>query len=82
MPPHSPKKPSPPLAALLQVDGQEVEEWTLADSKQAWEPDVANSFGEPERVNVARSRLRAASGKFEYRFPALTLTVLRWQVGK
>jgi alpha-N-arabinofuranosidase len=62
--------------------GQEVEVWTLADSKKAGEPDVANSFGEPERVGVARSRFRASSGKFEYRFPALTLTVLRWQVDK
>jgi hypothetical protein len=43
---------------------------------------VTNSFGEPGRVGVVRSRFRAASGKFEYRFPALTLTVLRWQVGK
>jgi alpha-L-arabinofuranosidase len=62
--------------------GQEVEVWTLADSKKAGEPDVTNSFGEPERVGVVRSRFRAALGKFEYRFPALTLTVLRWQVGK
>jgi hypothetical protein len=53
-----------------------------AGGKQAGEPDVANSFGEPERVGVERSRFRAASGKFEYRFPARTLTVLRWQVGK
>jgi hypothetical protein len=43
---------------------------------------VANSFGEPGRVGVVWSRFRAASGRFEYRFPALTLTVLRRQVSK
>jgi alpha-N-arabinofuranosidase len=61
---------------------QEVEVWTLADRKKAGEPDVANSFGDPERVAPAASRYKAASGKFAYRFPALTLTVLRWKVGK
>jgi alpha-N-arabinofuranosidase len=62
--------------------GQEVEVWTLADRKGAGEPDVANSFVAPERVAPVASRFRAASGRFGYRFPALTLTVLRWHVGK
>ena len=30
--------------------GPELEVWTLADRKQAGEPDVTNSFGEPERI--------------------------------
>src|SRR5207244_11253036 len=64
------------------TDGQEVEVWTLADRKKAGEPDVTNGFGEPERVAPVASRFQAASGRFEYRFPALTLTVLRWKVGK
>jgi alpha-L-arabinofuranosidase len=59
---------------------QEVEVWTLADSKELGEPDATNSFGEPERVAPVKSRFKAASGKFDYRFPALTLTVLRWRV--
>jgi alpha-N-arabinofuranosidase len=62
--------------------GQEVEVWTLADRKKAGEPDVTNSFGDPERVAPVPSRFKAASGRFDYRFPALTLTVLRWKVGK
>jgi alpha-N-arabinofuranosidase len=61
---------------------QEVEVWTLGDRKKAGEPDVANSFDDPERVAPAASRFPAASGRFDYRFLALTLTVLRWQVGK
>jgi len=32
--------------------GQELEVWTLADRKQAGEPDVTNSFGEPEQITV------------------------------
>ena len=31
--------------------GQEVSVWTLADRQKAGEPDVTNSFGEPERVS-------------------------------
>jgi alpha-N-arabinofuranosidase len=62
--------------------GQEVEVWTLTDRQRAGEPDVTNSFGEPERVVPVKSRFRAGSAKFEYRFPALSLTVLRWKVEK
>ena len=36
--------------------GQELEVWTLADGKQAGEPDVTNSFDEPECVTARRSR--------------------------
>jgi len=62
--------------------GQEVEVRTLADRRKAGEPDVSNSFGDPERVAVAASRLQAASGRFSYRFPMLSLTVLRWRVNE
>jgi alpha-L-arabinofuranosidase len=68
--------------SLFGESGQEVEVWTLADRKKAGEPDVTNSFGEPERVAPVSTRFRAGSGKFDYRFPALSLTVLRWKVGK
>ena len=61
-------------------DGQEVEVWTLADGRQAGEPDVANSFADPERIRVRSSRFRTSGTRFDYRFPALSLTVLRWQV--
>jgi len=62
--------------------GQEVEAWVLADRKKAGEPDVTNSFGEPERVAPSLSRFPVKSGRFDYRFPPLSLTVLRWKVGK
>jgi alpha-N-arabinofuranosidase len=61
--------------------GQETEVWTLTDRKKAGEPDVTNSFGEPERIAPVKARFRAGSAKFEHRFPALSLTVLRWKVG-
>jgi alpha-L-arabinofuranosidase len=60
--------------------GQEAEVWTLADTKRAGEPDVTNSFGEPDRVTPVAGKFRAASARFDYRFPALSLTVLRWKV--
>jgi alpha-N-arabinofuranosidase len=59
---------------------QEVEVWTLADVKKAGEPDVTNNFGEPERIAPTTARFQATSGRFEHRFPALSLTVLRWKV--
>jgi alpha-N-arabinofuranosidase len=61
-------------------DGGEVIVWTLADRKKAGEPDVVNSFGEPDRVGVEKSKLQATSPKLTYRFPALSLTVLKWKV--
>ncbi len=60
--------------------GQKVSVWTLADRHKAGEPDVANSFSEPERITARRSTLEARPPKFSYRFPALSLTVLKWRV--
>ena len=60
--------------------GQELEAWTLADSRNAGEPDVTNSFGEPERIAPRRSTVAAASPRFTYRFPPLSLSVLRWRI--
>jgi alpha-N-arabinofuranosidase len=59
---------------------QELEIWTLADTREAGEPDAANSFGHPERVVACRSVLHVDSSRFDYRFPPLSLTVLRWRV--
>jgi alpha-N-arabinofuranosidase len=58
-------------------DARDVETCTLRDRKQAGEPDAVNNFDEPERVAPENARIRASSGRFFYRFPALTLTVLR-----
>ncbi len=59
--------------------GQTLSVWTLADRHAAGEPDVTNSFGEPERVAAVASRFRADGPRFVYRFPALSVTVLRWK---
>jgi hypothetical protein len=57
-----------------------VSVWTLTDREHAGEPDVTNSFERPERVISITSPLHVGSGIFTYSFPALSLTVLRWQV--
>jgi alpha-L-arabinofuranosidase len=62
--------------------GQTVDVWTLGDTKKAGEPDVTNSFADPERVKYAKSALKVDSPKFTFRFPALSLTVIRWKVAK
>jgi alpha-L-arabinofuranosidase len=59
--------------------GKTAEVWTLADTKRAGEPDVTNSFGEPQRVVPARTTFKAESPRFTYRFPPLSLTVIRWR---
>jgi alpha-N-arabinofuranosidase len=64
------------------ADAQEIATWTLMDRKRAGEPDVANSFGDPERVSPVKSKFQVASSRFQYRFPALSLTVMRWQVAR
>ena len=61
--------------------GQEVSVWTLADRQKAGEPDVTNSFGDPERVVPVASTFRADGPRFDYRFPPLSLTVIRWKSG-
>ncbi|MBU6401861.1 MAG: hypothetical protein KGS61_16210, partial [Verrucomicrobia bacterium] len=60
--------------------GQSLEVWTLTDRRHAGEPDVTNSLADPERVTPARSVFRADGPRFDYQFPALSLTVLRWKV--
>jgi alpha-L-arabinofuranosidase len=59
---------------------QSVSVTTLTDQKHAGEPDITNSFADPERVKPAPSSFKAASGRFTHRFPALSLTVLEWAV--
>jgi alpha-N-arabinofuranosidase len=54
--------------------------WTLADTKNAGEPDVTNNFADPERVAPRQSAFTPSAARFDYRFPPLSLTVLRWAI--
>jgi hypothetical protein len=60
--------------------GQEIAVWTLVDRDRAGEPDATNGFGDPERICARRSRFAAPAARFEYQFPALSLSVLTWRV--
>jgi alpha-L-arabinofuranosidase len=60
--------------------GEKLAVWTLADHRHASEPDVTNSFGEPDRVAPVQTTFRARAPRFDYEFPPLSLTVLRWKV--
>ena len=44
------------------------------------EPDVTNTFAEPERITPVRSTIRLDGTKLEFKFPAYSLTVLRFNV--
>src|SRR5262249_34109436 len=58
---------------------QYIAVWTLADEAKEGEPDATNSFAY-ERVRPIRSDFHAPPGaRFDYRFPALSLTVLQWR---
>ena len=61
------------------TSARDVSVWTLADRDHAGEPDVVNSFAEPQRVAPVQAMVPASSGRISYRFPALSLTVLRWR---
>jgi alpha-L-arabinofuranosidase len=68
------------FAPGARADVPAVEVWKLGDTRNAGERDVTNSFGEPERIAPRRSTFQPASARFEYRFPPLSLTVLRWRI--
>ena len=63
-------------------DGRAASVWTLADTRHAGEPDVANSFAEPDRVAPVQSKLDVSGTSIRHRFPRLSLTVIRWPVEK
>jgi hypothetical protein len=76
-----------PITRLLDFSefgaaGHAVAVCTLRDAKSAGEPDVTNSFAQPERVLPVASQLKASSTSLSYIFPEFSLTVLQWQVGK
>jgi alpha-N-arabinofuranosidase len=62
--------------------GKDVTVCSLADRKETGEPDVTNSFADPERVSPVTSRFKASGPRFEYRFPPLSLTVLEWRLAQ
>jgi alpha-N-arabinofuranosidase len=60
--------------------GQAPTIWTIADRKASGEPDVANSFAEPDRIAPVESKIQTSSARFEYRFPPLSVTVMQWKL--
>jgi alpha-N-arabinofuranosidase len=72
--------PRPLDLSAFGAAGQEAEVWTLADRERAGEPDVTNSFGDPERIVPAKSAFHAPTARFTYPFPPYSLTVIRWRV--
>jgi alpha-N-arabinofuranosidase len=61
-------------------EGREARVWTLTDTKRAGEPDATNSFAAPDRIVPVESKFTSPGTKFDYRFPAYSLTVIEWRV--
>ncbi len=59
-----------PLEANVQV-------WTLADSARALERDAVNGWRQPDRIRTEPSRTALDGAKLAYRFPPLSLVVLK-----
>jgi hypothetical protein len=64
-----------PLAAEASV-------FTLADTQKAYERDAVNSWHEPERIRVLPGKTTVSTTKPRYEFPPLSLTVLKFHIGK
>lgn len=54
--------------------------FTLADSLQAGERDVTNSWQSPERIRTQSTEIDRAEGVMPYRFPPLSVTCLRFRL--
>jgi alpha-N-arabinofuranosidase len=66
------------LTALGPLD-KNVLVWMLADTQGAVERDAANSWREPDRIRVEPGKATLDGSKFVYRFPPLSLAVLKAQ---
>lgn len=55
-----------------------VKVWRLKDTENAGEPDIANDFDHPTRVNVLRGRMTFAASELIYSFAPLSLTVFQF----
>ena len=67
--------------SALGVGAQRAKAWTLTDRLHSGEPDVFNSFAEPERIAPTIASPTIDGSHFSYSFPALSLTVLCIQTG-
>jgi alpha-L-arabinofuranosidase len=66
--------------SALEVPAQTAKLWTVEDSQQAGERDVTNSFQEPLRIRAVGGKLAIKSGKFSYKLPEISLSVVEVRV--
>jgi alpha-L-arabinofuranosidase len=58
---------------------ENVEVWTLADTADAGERDAVNGWRQPDRIRTEPGRAVLDGAKLAYRFPRLSLSVLKTQ---
>jgi alpha-N-arabinofuranosidase len=68
------------LSALAPLH-ETVQVWTLADTNRAGERDALNSWREPDRIRAQPGKATLEGSKLAYRFPPLSLVVLKAQRG-
>jgi alpha-N-arabinofuranosidase len=64
------------LGALAPLDPS-VQVWTLADTAASGERDAANDWRQPDRIRVVARNAALDGAKLVYRFPPLSLVVLK-----
>lgn len=65
------------LSALGTV-GSEAAVWTIADAADARDIDARNTFDRPDRIETRATKLTKAAARFQYRFPALSVTAMKF----
>ena len=60
------------------ASGSSLRVWEVSDREGAGEPDVTNSFADPERIAAREGTFHAETPCVTYTFSPLSLTVLQW----
>jgi alpha-N-arabinofuranosidase len=67
------------LSAFARVESR-AEVWTVADTADARDPDVMNTFDRPNRIGIVPGQWEHARPRFRHAFPSLSVTVLQFKV--
>ncbi len=69
-----------PLDLSVYKLSKTVDTWLLADTRNAGEPDAANSFDEPERIRPVFSAETVSGARYLLRCPAWSVRVVRFHI--
>ena len=71
---------SKPIGTKLTIGNAKVAKKATLFEINSASPEVENSFSEPENVKIVQKEVHEAGEKFEYVFPAHSITLLKLSV--